>query len=621
MRVGLARLATLPPVTQLELAAGMVAPGNPVDPIVHELLHHAAANSAVNVVMQWRWLRLLRMLLSSPFFSVTGDNRLVALAANLAAIEGVLQPLAEGIALYGEHDCALPDVEQFKRTRYGLSDAIALRLLTLQRGGGTQVGDFAAAARREKLSSGAVTRRADVLCHPLFPRTGNDTYLLGYLTVKAIADRVMRESEAITPAMLVEFLLYYIYEDWALAHLIAAPGLIEIDEMVRHLQRRFRVLLEGEPGQRVAAFTADKRAREERGMLPRGREELEHGPLAGLDLSVDEFAATKMAMVRFWVEWVGPAAPVSDDRLRIDNYIDLTHQVLMSPVPASSPQAASYIERHPMASVHELRKLDFAVEIPERKLPLGTALDVEVEFAIDPTGALHLRPAGDTTWHVSMPAPVGDRVAMADRSGRGRLLGVFMSTNFPWPLYCYLFSGAGLLASWAHDSVFFGEGRWTHDFADHEERLRIADVLVAEREVEGLIYQAQLAELAQVVENSAASHMSADGLDSADTATVTMCDALRELLSGCGWASLFANPPGGENRVGIDSVLQPGNLVTPLAALGLCNTFCQARPDVEAHMADAGQDLNALIAGCEQLQAATGLRLLTIDDHEIRARV
>jgi hypothetical protein len=224
MRVGLARLAALPAVTQLDLAVGNVAPGTPVYPIVHELLHHGTANSAVNVVMQWRWLRLLRLMLSSPLFSVAHNGPFLELAANLAAVEAVLQPLAEGIALYGEHDCVIPDVEQFKRTRYGFTDGIALRLLTLQRGCGTQVADFAVAARHEKLSPEAVRRRADVLCHPLFPRKGNDAYLIGYLTVKAIADRAVRESEGISPAMLVEFLLYYIYEDWALAHLLAAPG-------------------------------------------------------------------------------------------------------------------------------------------------------------------------------------------------------------------------------------------------------------------------------------------------------------------------------------------------------------------------------------------------------------
>jgi hypothetical protein len=354
-------------------------------------------------------------------------------------------------------------------------------------------------------------------------------------------------------------------------------------------------------------------------MLARGREELEYGPLAGLDTTADEFAAAKMAMVRFWVQWIGPAAPVWEDSVRIDNYIDLTHQSLMSPVAASSPEAASYIARHPGASGHQLRVLDFAVEIPERKLALGTALDVAVEFAIDRTGVLHVRPEGDAMWHVSLPGPAGDQVAMADRSGRGRLFGVFMSTSFPWRLYCYLFSDKGLLASWAHASVFFGEGLWAHDSAADEERLQIADVLVAERQFEDLIYGAPLAELARVVENSAASHLSAEGLDSADKATVTMCDALRNLLSGQGWAPLFANPAGG--RDGIASVLRHGDLVTPLAALGLCNTFCQTRPEVELHMAHAGHELDALIAACEQLEATTGLRLLTSNDHEIHARV
>jgi len=38
-------------------------------------------------------------------------------------------------------------------------------------------------------------------------------------------------------------------------------------------------------------------------------------------------------------------------------------------------------------------------------------------------------------------------------------------------------------------------------------------------------------------------------------------------------------------------------------------------------MADAGHDLTALVAGCEQLEATTGLRLLATNDHQIRARI
>lgn len=599
MRVGLARLAALPPATQLALATGTVAPGTPVDPIVHELLHHAAANSTVNIIMQYRWLRLLRALLSSPYFSVAGDDELMAIATNVAAIEAVLQPLAEGIALYGEHDCAMPDVEQFKRTDYGITDGIAVRLLALQQGMGTHVADFAAASRREKLSPSAVARRADVLCHPLFPRTGNDAYLLGYLTVQAIADRAV-QADGITPAMLVEFLLYYVYEDWTLAHLLAAPGPVDIDAIVARLRARLHDLVQGDPGPRVAAFIADKRTREARGMLPRGAEELEHGPFAGIAVTADEFGTAATAMVRFWGEWVGPAAPVSDHRLEIVNLTNPVHEILMSPLPASG--AAFYLERHAGVNPDYLRVLDFALDIPDRKRALGTALDVAVEFAPDSAGALHLRPEGAGEWQVSIPGLAGG----VGVSGRGRLLGVFMSTGFPWRFYCYLFSEEELLAT------------WTHGDSDDGESQEIASVLIAEREVEEL-NQASLAEMAGVVEHSVRDFMTAEGTDSTDAASVAMCDALREVLCDCGWAPLFADPAGGE--YGVSSLLEPGDLVTPLAALGLCNAFCRTRSDVEGHLADAGHDLNALIAGCEQLEASTGLRLLATDDHEIRARI
>jgi hypothetical protein len=606
MRVGLARLAAEPAATQLDLATGSVAPGTPVDPIVHELLHHAATNSAVNVVMQHRLLSLLRPLLSSPHFSLAGHHGLIALAANLAALEAVLQPLAEGIALYGEFDCAMPDVEQFKRTGYGITDGITWRLFALQRGMETSVADFAAAARREKLSAGAVERRVRVLWqYSLFPRTGNDAYLLGYLAIKAIADRAVREADDITPAMLVEFLLYYIYQDWTLAHLLATPGPVEIDAMVGHVRTRMRALLQGDVGQRVAAFNADKLAREQRGMLPLGREELEHGPFAGLGVSRDEIVAAREAMNRFWHARVGPAAPVSADvGPKLTNVVTPSQTLLMRPLAVISREAASsYAERQrSIREREEPRLLDFVLEVPARKLPLGTALDVAVEFAVDNAGALHLRADADRPWRVSPTAYRGDA---SRRSGRARLLGVFMSTGFPWHLYCCLFDGWELLAHW-------GTG-------ENEELSHITEVLTTELELEKSLLEAPLVKLATVIGRSAESRLSDQRMDSADAATVAVCDALRELLSACGWAPLFADPSGGNE--GICSVLRPRRLVTPLAALGLCNSFCRARSEVEAHMARAGHDLNALVASCAQLEAATGLRLLATDAYQIYARV
>jgi hypothetical protein len=46
-------------------------------------------------------------------------------------------------------------------------------------------------------------------------------------------------------------------------------------------------------------------------MLPRGREEIEHGTLAGLAVTAEDFITTKLAMIRCWIDCIGPSALVS----------------------------------------------------------------------------------------------------------------------------------------------------------------------------------------------------------------------------------------------------------------------------------------------------------------------
>jgi hypothetical protein len=66
---------------------------------------------------------------------------------------------------------------------------------------------------------------ADVLSHPLFPDTANDAYLIGYLVAKAAWDHYLAVAgdEPMAASSLVEFLLYYFYEDWTLGALLLRP--------------------------------------------------------------------------------------------------------------------------------------------------------------------------------------------------------------------------------------------------------------------------------------------------------------------------------------------------------------------------------------------------------------
>lgn len=51
LRTGRAVLGSMPAETQLDLAVGRLAETEPIDPIAHELVHHDAANSPVNIAL------------------------------------------------------------------------------------------------------------------------------------------------------------------------------------------------------------------------------------------------------------------------------------------------------------------------------------------------------------------------------------------------------------------------------------------------------------------------------------------------------------------------------------------------------------------------------------------
>src|SRR5215213_4407301 len=109
MRTGVAQFRSLPPSVQLDLVVKQLSQDVLTAPLLHEIVHHACANTGVNIAMQYRWLELLRLSLSSPVFGYGMYEDHIDFEADLVATEAVLQPLAEGFAHFAEFDCAVPN--------------------------------------------------------------------------------------------------------------------------------------------------------------------------------------------------------------------------------------------------------------------------------------------------------------------------------------------------------------------------------------------------------------------------------------------------------------------------------------------------------------------------------
>src|SRR5271169_6124943 len=114
MRTGVTHLRSFPTATLLDLAVGQLDDSVPTATLLHEVIHYTCANSAVNVAMQYRWLEVLRLSLSSPNFPIFLLEEQCELTARVAAMEAVLQPLAEGLALFAEFDSVIPSEQSLR---------------------------------------------------------------------------------------------------------------------------------------------------------------------------------------------------------------------------------------------------------------------------------------------------------------------------------------------------------------------------------------------------------------------------------------------------------------------------------------------------------------------------
>jgi hypothetical protein len=605
MRTGVARLRSLPPSVLLDLAMQRLPSAVLTTPLVHEIVHHACANSAVNIALQYRWLELLRLNLSSPGFGYAVYDDHVALAADLAATEAVFQPFAEGIANFAEFDCAVPDSKIVRTTTLGFVDALTWRLLACKPGVGSHVDDLCGLLRKEQLHEQTVARKKNILCNPVYPSSGDGVYLLGYLSVKSLWNRCVESdpSWVLRPAPFLHFVMDYFYEDWGLAQILMTPGRIQVNRVLDRLARRFEKLLNSSDlSGKAVAFVSDfdKRQRQ-RGTLRRGPEELQHGGFAGLDLSKEEIQQGMRATMFFYETCIGPCGAVSRQQ-SIPEISNLQHQILTAAQPRDLSEVSAYAKRHSVPENCAIRVLDFILEIPQNKRPYCFLLDVKVMITARSANHLILSIAGEPGSERVLPTP--DAAGFDATPRAGRLFGVVASTSIPWRLYCMLMYQGKVAALWGHGD----------QPSDSAECGRILQTIATEMQME---------EVTQLSFQSMNDYLTKNELakgvvtEAADAAAIRVSEQIRKILTNAGWSGLMRKP--GSLDFGLRNIVK-GNLAT-LAAAGICASFSTTRPELEELMQLAGYRLQDALEMSERVKQESGVTLIRVEGNRIQVRV
>jgi hypothetical protein len=606
MRTGVAHLRTLAPVVLLDLALQNAGPDVLVSPILHEVIHHACANTAVNVALQYRWLELLRGLLSSPSFGYGLDEELVALAADLAATEAILQPVAEGLAHFAEFDCVVPESAILRSTMLGPADALTWRLLSFKAGVGSHVDELWGQLRTEQLSQRTVSRKTDLLCTPVRPATGNDSYLLGYLAVKTLWNRFLagRPEARLRAPSFLNFAMYYLYEDWALARLLLAPGPIAVNAVAERVTARLTALFRADLPALVAAFTDDMASRsQDRGTLQRGPEERQHGGFRGLDLTTAEIRAGMASLVRFHAERVGPGGALADQRPRAMGIRNQSHAAMMTVMDSAAPFVTELLHHHHVTGAPAVRLLDFVLDIPQRKRAFCYLMDVPVDVRADGTRLL-LSPAGDLTTVRALPAAAAGQFSAMPQAGR--LVGVITSTAIPWRFYGFLVKENAVVCSWEHGG--------TRD--DTAERQALMATISREVSMEASTRLSFVTLNDYITRNAEAAERLRRR---ADEATQVAAAALQPLLGAAGWQDLLSTSRAQD--FGMRNLVGKTSDVRCLAIAGLSNAFHREREPLDALMRANGTSLASAVEIAGRVQRAAGVTLIRTEGDQVFVQV
>jgi len=198
--------------------------------VLHELTHQWCFNSVVGRAITYLLFRAQReAALGDPKKRVWRD------ANRAETIQHILLPLAEGMALFAEHDLYPGSVESTSRPLLACAPLVHFTLSDPQkpRPKWDNLTEKLLAAR---MRSAHRDRKASLLLEPLTSHAS--PYGLGYLTIKALqVQGAQREQRLLDSDLFLQVIHGYFYEDWGLVAKLLAEDSANEDDAPQHLLR------------------------------------------------------------------------------------------------------------------------------------------------------------------------------------------------------------------------------------------------------------------------------------------------------------------------------------------------------------------------------------------------
>ena len=181
---------------------------------LHEGMHHWCFGSPLGTTAALLWLRTHRALVAEGRSGADWDLDVVDDLVRYHSIMRTLRPLAEGMALFAEHDL-IPSASEVAPPYFTYASLRFTEAMSAPTGTRIQVADrqFHSMLCRQRFGPG-LQAKASLLSHPFDLAKGG--YLPGYLLVKMLhAALARRDDRMIETPFFISFLRAYFYQDLA----------------------------------------------------------------------------------------------------------------------------------------------------------------------------------------------------------------------------------------------------------------------------------------------------------------------------------------------------------------------------------------------------------------------
>jgi hypothetical protein len=221
---------------------------------LHEFTHHWCFHSIVGSSLTLLRLQIEHAMMDEEYTTPAGMAAIIQDAIKFEAAIALLRPLAEGLALFAEHNAELGDSPALSLTSHWGLQLFLDRSKPLNK---EQVLDyFKMFCWEYRISALAIGRKGNLLTQTI--RTDSGGYLPGYLTVRSLERAALsRTKRFLDSDLYLNYVRNHIFGDSRLALLLhdrSLTGKNAVNAIAHHVAERFSLLYSPDLDDRVRSF-------------------------------------------------------------------------------------------------------------------------------------------------------------------------------------------------------------------------------------------------------------------------------------------------------------------------------------------------------------------------------